>query len=139
MQHYRNRRYYKELLSIQNVKLLNTSINSHNILLNNGGNLMGIATINGTITFEALYSKIPVLLFGAETTPCGLLSFIISINSEKDLENMQDKLIKAKNNISNIELEKILNPLHFLMTKNDGFQISSKALETLIINAKYYL
>lgn len=62
---FRTSRYYNEIHSITNVKLLNSNINSQEIL----SHAQGVVSINGTIILEALMCNKPILAFSQNTTP----------------------------------------------------------------------
>jgi hypothetical protein len=57
---YRTHRYYRELKKIPNVKLMNPSTSSFDLIKN----AKLIATITGTVGWEALIFKKPVITFG---------------------------------------------------------------------------
>jgi len=74
---YRTKNFYKELLKMENVHLLDVSVNSKDIITS----AKAIATINGSISIEALHLKKPLLMFGHKSSPFGLVKDVFRITS----------------------------------------------------------
>ena len=95
MPYYRNKQYYADLLSIPNVKLLSINLNSHHLLSPDCPQIKAVATINGTITVEAMEEKKPVLLFDSSTVPYTDVDDLQFISSEDDLKDAMSKLVSG--------------------------------------------
>jgi len=74
---YRTKNFYKKLNKLDNVCLIDTNIKSQDIIKS----AEGISTINGSIALEALHYKKPLLLFGHQNSPLGLLKDVFKITS----------------------------------------------------------
>jgi len=57
---YRGKEFYESLLSLENVELINRSVDSYNLISGS----KAVATCTGTAGWEALFKNKPVLLFG---------------------------------------------------------------------------
>lgn len=71
LDNYRSQEYYSQLLELPNVRLLDYNITSDKLLSlynQHEKGLKAIATINGTISLEALEKNVPVLLFDIAST-----------------------------------------------------------------------
>lgn len=71
LDNYRSQEYYSQLLELPNVRLLDYNITSDMLLSSYNQHekgLKAIATINGTISLEALEKNVPVLLFDIAST-----------------------------------------------------------------------
>ncbi len=88
MYNYKNERYYAEILAIPNVKLLNWRMRGDELLSKYNIQIKAVATINGTISFEAIKSNIPLILFDPASTVCGNIEEVFSIRCYEDIVNM---------------------------------------------------
>lgn len=80
---YRTRLFYNTINKMHNVYLVKSNISSKEIL----NKAQAVATINGTITVEALENKIPVLLFSKKTLPFSKCSGVFNIENIENIEN----------------------------------------------------
>lgn len=58
---YRSPDFYRRLLEIPNLKLVSSSVNSHDLIKNS----LMVATINGTAAVESVYFGVPAVTFGS--------------------------------------------------------------------------
>lgn len=143
--HYRNINYYKEILSTKNVYLLDCSISSKSLFQNEEnentnkhkikGDLMAVATINGSIALECLEAKKPLFLFDADSTCASILRGALSITSYTDLQDFFQKL--TSNNRTIIYDDPYTYLAEYLMLKNNEtgkLQITREMLSKLIEN-----
>lgn len=91
IQDYRNREFYDEIRKLPNVKLLSVSIPSselkkHHTSTDIEKGLKAVSTINGTIALEMAESKIPTILYDADSTVAGMLNQCYSITSYDTLK-----------------------------------------------------
>lgn len=80
---YRNKEFYRQILNNKNVKLLDLSLNSNQIMERE--EIKAIASINGTVALEGIEKKKPVILFDGESVVYGKLSNIYKIHKWEDL------------------------------------------------------
>jgi len=85
---FKTKRYYDEIVKLQNVELLSTSIDSKDIIKHS----QAISTINGTVVIEALKSKKPILMFSQGTTPLVNMKDIFDISTSQECKMILDEI-----------------------------------------------
>lgn len=83
--------FYKELLKLNNVRLLKEKVKSQDIIKS----AKAISTINGSIASEALMYTKPLILFGHQSTPFGLCKEVFKITSTKECEEAMRHIEKG--------------------------------------------
>lgn len=130
---YRSRSYYKELKKIPNVRLLNPSLTSFEII----PNAKLITTISGSVGWEAAMLKKPVITFG--NIFYNQLSFVKNCKTPEQLPYLvKEQIENFKYNedellclISALFAESSEIPLGDLWEKETGMQNRKKKLEPL--------
>lgn len=127
---FKTKRYYDEIVKLDNVELLDIEIKSKDII----EHAQAISTINGTITLEAIVLKKPILLFSQNTTPFQNLRNINNIQNSIDLEKVIDK-IKSNNVVEYEDLHDLINNYFFEVEfgKNNGYK---ELVENLIVTGR---
>jgi hypothetical protein len=97
-------RFYKELLKISNVRLVNHNLDSHKLLHDS----KGVVTVSGTIALEAALNGRPVLMFGDH-----YYNQLINVTKFKNLDDIKvfnrQILHQSKTNFSSTDLYRFLN------------------------------
>lgn len=86
--YYRTERFYKNILEMENVKLISLDVPSK-ILMENA---QASATICGTIAMETINYNKPLLLFGEDLMIIGKLKDVFGIKSKQDVQNAIEKI-----------------------------------------------
>ena len=85
---YRTEDFYSEINKLKNVQILNSKINSRDVIKS----AEAIASINGSIALETMSYNIPLILFGHESTPFGLCNDVLKITSSKKCKDALKKI-----------------------------------------------
>ena len=88
MNKYRTEDFYSGINKLKNVKILNSKINSRDVIQS----AKAIATINGSIALETISCKIPLILFSHKSTPFGLCNDVLKITSSKACKDALKKI-----------------------------------------------
>ncbi len=87
---YRDNGYYKKILSLPNTYLLDYQLSSQSLLKANTSHInprpKAVATINGSITLEAIVNNIPTLLFDKKTVSYDS-PIIFEVTKQEDIIN----------------------------------------------------
>jgi hypothetical protein len=76
---YRTVEFYNQISKLDKVFILKNKINSRKII----ETAAAIATINGSISLEAMFHNIPMILFGHQSTPFGSCNDAFKVTSSK--------------------------------------------------------
>lgn len=126
---FKTKRFYKEINSIKNVRLLKREISNKKIL----ESCQAIATLSGTIAAEATMYRKPVMIFSAERTIFSLAKGFYCIYSYNDCKRAIGKIITEKL-ISYDDFEEICQK--YLISFEDevyGFRKAIDAIEKDIV------
>ena len=136
---YRSKLYYNRILTIPNVKLLDYRIPSSKLMdsynynrLGERNGLKAVATINGTISIEAIHRKIPVILFDKASMPYNDINDIPVINSYEDLYKYMKKIESPNFSPTYHEYNDKVSKYLISYSRNVGFSIESTEFERVI-------
>lgn len=85
---YKSRYFYKKILNLENVKLVDHKLLGIDLIKNSNG----IATMIGTVVIEAVKYKKPVLIFSSQKSVFKYCSDFFKINSMKDCKLAMNKI-----------------------------------------------
>lgn len=85
---FRNKYFYETIVNNKKIKLIDINTNSQHIM----SSAKAVATINGTIALEAADYKLPVMLFGANSTVLRYCEDYINIESGKSCKEALEKI-----------------------------------------------
>ncbi len=108
---FKSKRYYDEIISLPNVKLVSVDVPSRQLIKNS----RAVATINGTVATEAAINKKPVLIFSQGTTTLSLVERVHDISNTQQLRSALEN-IKSTRNIEYGDLNNIISDYHVLAT-----------------------
>lgn len=130
---YKNIDYYRELLLIPNVYLLNWEYPVVKLISSEMRQIKAIATINGTIALEAMFSKKPVILFDQATNPYAEIHDLLNVTCLDDLDKIFELLLSDSFCTEYAGFEEILSK--YLIIKEEASKIFRKfELFNVIIN-----
>lgn len=116
---------YKKILALPNVKLVHSNINSQELISKS----QGVIVINGSVGFEGLFHKKPIILFGDEYYD--KLSMVTKITSLTTLPNVISNALsnfKFNNKELNALMQSVDNQtisIHYASIIKDGVVLSS--------------
>lgn len=131
--YYKNKQYYLDLISLPNVKLLRTDINSSDLLLpENYPQIKALATITGTISLEVLKTKKPIILFEPKQHPIQELNELLFVYDIRDIQKIMKLLVNGYHPEYN-DYSKILSQYIFtLKTDYSKMNLNANVLSELI-------
>lgn len=130
LEKFKTKRYYNEIAKLNNVKLLNLSVNSKNII--DKSEL--VATINGTVIIEAIKVNKPVMMFSQATSPFVNIKSIFNVNTLNECKRSLDR-IRANNSVDYSDFEELIKNYFYEVSKSKKFDYK-KLVENLIIGVE---
>ena len=109
----KNNDYYKKIISLKNVKLINFSYNSFELI----DEARMVALVSGSVGFESLVRKKNVLLFGHAWYET--MTGIYKIKTIKDIRQAIKSIDNQENKITDYEISKFISKVE----KNIDFWI----------------
>lgn len=101
---FKNSLFYREIKKIKNVELITLNASTKDLIQNS----QAIATINGTVTLEAMLANKYAILFSGKAGLFGILDNVFHITSFKDVQLALDTIVSSKKSFSSkIEFEKL--------------------------------
>lgn len=126
---------YYELLKLKNVKIASQENDTYTLI----NYSQAVATITGTVAWEAMFKFKPCLFFGHHIQESAPSSFVVRTND--DCKNAIEKLIEGKINISKEDIKKYLFILdRYLCLDNRTFAGEDVANSNhMLIDKKLYI
>lgn len=126
---FKNTCFYQEINKLHNVSLISLDTPTKELIRN----AQAIATINGTVTLEAMFEKKYAILFSGKAGLFGVLGNVLHVSSYQDVQNAIKFIISTHTTISSEkEFEKLK---HYLInSKEDNF--IANLLETIEHHSK---
>lgn len=136
---YRGKEYYKKILSLPNTYLLDYQLSSQSLLNANTAHInpkpKAVASINGSITLEAIVNNIPTLLFDKKTVSYDS-PMIFEVTKQEDIINCLQS-IEAQS-IQHNNLDETIDSLKktlFICTPSINFVLPDDLIKNLVMQS----
>lgn len=93
---FKNAYFYQEINKLKNVSLIALNASTKELIKHS----QAVATINGTVTLEAMFEKKHAILFSGKAGLYGILGNVLHISSYQDVKNAIKTIQTSKNSIS---------------------------------------